>query len=74
MQLQQLCNIAHSLLWAYIGIQNVWNDVKKVNLIWHYVVFDKEMISTRTKEQLDKLREDTIEIISRIGVLDKEPP
>jgi len=50
----------------HIGIQNVWNDVKKVNLIWHYVVFDKEMTSTRTGEQLDKLREGTIEIISRI--------
>lgn len=49
-----------------IGIQNIWNDVKKVNLIWHYVVFDKEMVSTRTKEQLEDLKNDIINMIDQI--------
>ncbi len=50
----------------HMGIEKTWNDVKKVSLIWHYVVFDKEMSSTRTDEQLDKLKKETIDLIDRI--------
>ena len=28
-----------------IGIGNMWNDVEKARLVWHYVAFDKEMVS-----------------------------
>lgn len=49
-----------------IGIENMWNDVKKVRLVWHYVVFDKEMSSTRTKAQLEALKKDTISLIDKI--------
>jgi len=49
-----------------IGIGNIWNDVKKAKLIWHYVVFDKEMISQRTKEQLGKLKKDIVTLIDQI--------
>ena len=49
-----------------IGIRKLWNDVKDVKLIWHYVVFGKEMVSTRTQEQLDKLKADIIGLIDRI--------
>ncbi len=49
-----------------LGVQDAWPDAKNVKLIWHYVVFDKEMVSTRTKEQLDQLKRDTICVIDRI--------
>ena len=49
-----------------IGIGSIWNDVKKAKLIWHYVVFDKEMASTRTKEQLEELKTDTVSLIDQI--------
>lgn len=49
-----------------IGIESIWNDIKSVKLIWHYVVFDKEMVSTRAREQLEKLKNDTISIIDQI--------
>lgn len=49
-----------------IGIQNIWNDTKKVKLIWHYVVFDKEMVSVRLPEQLETLKKDTINLINEI--------
>lgn len=49
-----------------IGVETAWPDAKNVKLIWHYVVFDKEMTSTRTKEQLDQLKRDTICVIDRI--------
>ena len=49
-----------------IGIKNIWKDVEQVNLIWHYVTFDKEMSSTRTKEELETLKENTVALINEI--------
>lgn len=49
-----------------IGIKNIWKDVEQVNLIWHYVTFDKEMSSTRTKEELETLKENIIALIDEI--------
>ena len=34
-----------------IGIQKMWNDVDQVELVWHYVAFDKEIRSKRTEEE-----------------------
>ena len=49
-----------------IGIQNMWNDVFNVELVWHYVAFDKEIRSKRTEEELDELKKDTICLIKKI--------
>ncbi len=49
-----------------VGIQNLWKDVRKVNLIWHYVAFDKEMSSVRSPEELETLKKDTIALIKEI--------
>ncbi|RMF95867.1 MAG: PD-(D/E)XK nuclease family protein [Candidatus Schekmanbacteria bacterium] len=49
-----------------LGVQNLWNDVEKVELIWHYVVFDKEIVSRRSNEQLEELKKETIALIDRI--------
>ncbi|MAG39085.1 hypothetical protein CMO90_03260 [Candidatus Woesearchaeota archaeon] len=49
-----------------IAIKELYKDAKKVNLIWHYVAFDKEIISERTDEQLSELRAITIDAIKEI--------
>jgi len=49
-----------------IAIQNMWNDVKKTKLVWHFVAFDKEMSSARSQEQLDALKKDVVGLIDRI--------
>jgi putative RecB family exonuclease len=49
-----------------IGVQNAWPDAKNVRLIWHYVVFDKEMISTRSNEHLEALKDRIVTLIDRI--------
>ena len=49
-----------------IGIQSMWNDVFNVELVWHYVAFDKEIRSKRTEEELDELKKDTIDLIKNI--------
>jgi putative RecB family exonuclease len=49
-----------------LGLQNRWNDVKEIELVWHYLVFDKELRSTRTKPQLDQLKSEIKELINEI--------
>ncbi len=49
-----------------IGIRQMWKDVKNVQLIWHYVVFDKEMVSARTEKQLEELTNSTVALIDKI--------
>ena len=49
-----------------IGVKNRYPDAKDVRLIWHFVAFDKELDSTRTDEELDKLKRNTIQLIDRI--------
>ncbi len=49
-----------------IGIQNSWNGVDEVELVWHYVAFDKEIRSKRTEEELAELKKDTIDLIKKI--------
>ncbi|NQT90689.1 MAG: PD-(D/E)XK nuclease family protein, partial [Candidatus Omnitrophica bacterium] len=49
-----------------IGLRKMWNDADRVRLVWHYVVFDKELSSARTDEDLNKLKSDTISLINEI--------
>ena len=49
-----------------IGIQKMWNDVNQVDLVWHYVAFDKEIRSKRTEEELAELKKNTIDWIKKI--------
>lgn len=49
-----------------IGVKNNYPDVKHVRLIWHFLKFDKEVDSTRTDDELEKLKVDTIKLIETI--------
>ncbi len=49
-----------------IGVQNMWEDVQEVELVWHYVAFDKEIRSKRSAEDLTKLKKETIDLIRQI--------
>lgn len=49
-----------------IGIEERWDDVDKVILVWHYLVFDRELRSTRGPGDLEKLLARTNRIIDRI--------
>ena len=55
-----------------IGVENKWRDVKTIDLVWHYLVFDKEMRSQRTKEELKELKIKTIGLINHIEKMKKE--
>lgn len=49
-----------------IGIRERFPDVREVRLIWHYLIFDTEISSKRTPEQLEGLRKETISLIDTI--------
>lgn len=61
-----------------MGVGGKWQGIEEVRLIWHYLTFDMEIHSSRTPEQLEQLRQKTLELIQRIEAdrqfLPKEGP
>ncbi|MEW5705716.1 MAG: PD-(D/E)XK nuclease family protein [Actinomycetota bacterium] len=49
-----------------IALKQAFTDAKDVELVWHYLVFDKEFRSKRTPEQLEDIKRTTIETIMQI--------
>jgi putative RecB family exonuclease len=43
-----------------IAVREQYSDVREVTLVWHYLLFDQEIRSTRTPEQLAQLRCDLL--------------
>ncbi len=55
-----------------IGLEGMWSDVKAVDLVWHYVRFDTELVSHRAPEQLDRVRKACITVMDDIEVRGRE--
>jgi putative RecB family exonuclease len=49
-----------------IGVKQIYPYVKDVRLIWHFLKFDKEIYSTRSDNDLDELKKNTIQLIDII--------
>ena len=49
-----------------IGVAKQYGERESIRLVWHYVLSGKVRTSTRTPEQLDALRQDTIQVIDRV--------
>jgi putative RecB family exonuclease len=56
-----------------LWVRNQFKDFKKVRLVWHFLAFDKEMDSYRTKEELENLKQEVLAKIREIE-LTKEYP
>jgi len=63
---QSLVDQDRQLALYQIGVQDMWEDVNEVELVWHYVAFDKEIRSKRSAEDLVKLKKETIDLIKQI--------
>jgi len=63
---QQVFDTDRQLALYQIGIQQRWRDVERVDLVWHYLAFDKELRSERTERQLDELTRSVLSLIRRI--------
>ncbi len=49
-----------------IGIKERFRDAKDIQLIWHYLIFDKEFRSARSDAQLKNLRKQIVSLIKTI--------
>jgi putative RecB family exonuclease len=49
-----------------IGLSQAYPDAREFELVWHYLAHNRTLRSTRTPEQLDKLRGETIALIDQI--------
>lgn len=50
-----------------IGIQQRWPDTGKVRLVWHYLAFDRDLVSERSPSDLGQLKDEIIYLIDEIG-------
>lgn len=55
-----------------IWVKDKFKDAKAVKLIWHMLAFNKDAVSERTEEQLEKLQDEIIERIKEIEKAKKE--
>ncbi len=55
-----------------IGVHGMWKDAGRVELVWHYLVYDREMRSCRSPECLDKVKAGVVDVIRRIEAAEKE--
>jgi len=71
---QQQADHDRQLALYQMDIQHRWDDVKEVILVWHYLVFDREIRSIRSPFEQEKLLAAVNKIIDRIeSTTDFEP-
>ena len=56
-----------------IGVKERYPDATGIQLIWHFLKFDKEIDSTRTDEELEELKKNTIQMIDTIEITEDFP-
>jgi len=60
-------------IYAY-GVKKMYPDAEKIKLIWHYLAFDKEMVSVRSTDELETLRNKILDLIADIEKTTDFPP
>lgn len=55
-----------------LGVQDMFYDVREVDLVWHYLVHDKEIRSRRAPHDLLKLTSDIVALIETIERAEEE--
>ncbi len=49
-----------------IAVKELYKDCKKVKLMWHFLAFDKDVVSGRTDSQLEELKGEVVQLIKQI--------
>ena len=62
---QEHMDVDRQLALYSLWVKQNFKDAEEVDLVWHYLVFDRELRSTRTAAQLEKLREETLEAVKK---------
>ncbi len=63
---QQQVDADRQLAFYHLGLQEDFGPDIKVKLVWHFLAHNKTILSTRTPEQLQKLKSDTFQLIKKI--------
>jgi RecB family exonuclease len=63
---QRQLDADRQLAFYQMGLAPRFGHERPYRLVWHYLLHDAVRTSTRTPEQIDALRADTIELIDRI--------
>jgi putative RecB family exonuclease len=61
-----------------LALYSLWvkhnlKDAKRVELVWHYLAYDKELRSERTAKQLEALRKETLEAVKKVEAAKEFP-
>lgn len=63
---QRKINEDRQLALYQIGLEQTYPDATEVELVWHYLIFNKTLRSRRTVESLAELRQSTIRLIDKV--------
>src|SRR5579863_4496137 len=56
-----------------IAIRHRWPETQNISLIWHYLAFDKQITITKTTEQLETVKRNTLALIHTIEAMTSFP-
>jgi hypothetical protein len=57
-----------------VGVHEKYPDAEEIKLIWHFLAFQKTLESSRTQEELEELKKQTINLIDQIEEARDFPP
>lgn len=57
-----------------LAIKKDFPQAQDIHLIWHFLAFNKKIISKRTEEELDNLKQEIIQLINKIESTTEFPP
>lgn len=63
---QQEADVDRQLALYQILLKQRWPDIENIELVWHYLGFNREIRSFRTEEQLEQTVAGTIQLIDQI--------
>lgn len=63
---QEMFDSDKQLALYQLGVEEMWPDAKRIDLVWHYLRHDTEFRSQRKPEDLNKLKNDLIKQIDSV--------
>ncbi len=58
----------------HIALKEKWPDIKMVRLVWHSLLFNRELSSSRTEAQLEELQKQVVDKVNEIESRTDFPP
>lgn len=69
---QSYLNKDEQLALYALAVKNMYSDAERIRLIWHYLAFNKSVVSMRTDDELEEVKNSIIKKINLIEEAKKE--